>query len=187
MSSDEAIQLTNNDATNSKAYAISKGYWQDPYMQYFAPSFFKQQPQQPIEHKPPEMSRGYFARVNAIRTVVNKFLSKYAKTNQLNTCQIVNLGCGYDTLYFDLCDMNLLPRKYVEIDFPRIVMSKIRIIKSKKALSDKLANKVEKTIPPVETQTASNTEFTQPFLIPSLPAPIPGSNNEIRLANFSIL
>ena len=132
MSSDEAIQLTNNDASSFKAYAVNKGYWQDPYIQYFAPTAFKS-PQTPQEHKPPEMSRGYFARVHAIRGLVDKFLDKHGFR-----CQIINLGAGYDTLFFDLLDKKRLPSKYVEIDFNRIVASKIRIIKSKKALTDKL-------------------------------------------------
>lgn len=41
MASDEAIQLTNNDASNSKAYAVSKGYWSDPYLVNFVPAPFK--------------------------------------------------------------------------------------------------------------------------------------------------
>ena len=131
MASDEAIQLTNNDASSFKSYAVSKGYWRDAYINLFSPVSNLNQ-QIAFEHKPPEMSRGYFARVNAMRTVVHKFL---AMCNQ--NCQIVNLGAGYDTLYFNLFDQNKLPVKYVEIDFQRIVTSKIRLIKSKKALAEK--------------------------------------------------
>lgn len=131
-SSDEAIQLTNNDASTFKAYAVSKGYWNDPYISYFSSSSSASKQGIPVEHKPPEMSRGYFARVNAIRSVIHRFL----ENNDPNMCQIVNLGAGYDTLFFDLLEKKRLPRKYVEIDFQRIVMSKIRIIKSKRALTE---------------------------------------------------
>lgn len=153
MSSDEAIQLTNNDASNFKAYAVSRGYWTDPYVHYFCSTPGLRDQTTPVEHKPPEMSRGYFARVNAIRTIVNKFLSKFADKK----CQIINLGAGYDTLYFNLLDKNILPAKYIEIDFARIVMSKIRLIKSKKLLFEKLNPKSEPA------------EFKSPFLPPSIP------------------
>ena len=134
MSSDEAIQLTNNDATTFKSYAISKGYWNDPYIAYFSSK------SNLTEHKPPEMSLGYFARVNAIRSVVDKFVNKYSidKESGLINCQIVNLGSGFDTLFFNLLDHNKTPKNYIDIDFQRIVMSKIRLIKQKIALLDKL-------------------------------------------------
>lgn len=187
MSNDEAIQLTNNDATNFKAYAVSKGYWSDSYLPHFSPAAFKQpqqqpqQQQQPIEHKPPEMSRGYFARVNAIRSVVFRFLEAKGPN-----CQIVNLGCGFDTLYFELSDHHLAPKKFVELDFNRVVMSKIRIIKSKKALSDKVWKPAANTQPPQATPIAASSSTTttpaDPFKLPSLPAPSfhPGPSNEIR-------
>lgn len=199
MSSDEAIQLTNNDATNFKAYAVSKGYWSDIYLPHFAPAAFKQlqQPsqQQPlVEHKPPEMSRGYFARVNAIRSAVNRFLEAKGPN-----CQIVNLGCGFDTLYFELCDHNLVPKKYVELDFSRVVTSKIRVIKSKKALSEKVwktsSSQNTQSMPPPppppslsqalasNESSASSSAPADPFKLPALPPPSmfpPGPNNEIK-------
>lgn len=181
MSSDEAIQLTNNDAANFKAYAVSKGYWNDPYLIHFAPAAFKpaapgQQP--PIEHKPPEMSRGYFARVNATRSAVYAFLTN---ANRLpSQCQVVNLGCGYDTLYFELCDRDIKPRKYVEIDFGRIVSSKVRIIKSKKPLNEKIWKPEPAPVAPVVAPTTAPGDSL--FKLPSLPVSSvpPGPNNEIK-------
>ncbi len=150
MSSDEAIQLTNNDASCFKSYAVQKGYWNDPYINYFSSKSFND------EHKPPEMSRGYFLRVNSMLSVVNNFLTI---NNRL--CQIVNLGAGYDTLYFNLFDQQLLPTKYVEIDFQRIVSSKIRLIKSKKCLNEKVQSQMNVT--PIE-----NDLFKMP--VASVPA-----------------
>ena len=48
--SDEAIQYTNTDASTFKSYASQKGYWNDPFIKYFA--------KPNITAKAPEMSRG---------------------------------------------------------------------------------------------------------------------------------
>ena len=138
MSSDEAIQLTNTDATSFKSYAVEQGYWADPFIGYFAsnPAANK------LEHKAPEMSRGYFARVHAIRSVVENFLAQHNATRKSlpssaasSRCQIVSLGAGYDTLFFNLHKQNTVPVRYVEVDYDRVVASKSRIIKSKRKLA----------------------------------------------------
>lgn len=46
----------------------------------------------------------------------------------------MNLGAGMDTLFFNLCDMNLLPKKYVEIDLLSNVQKKSKIIERQKLL-----------------------------------------------------
>ncbi|RNA04745.1 leucine carboxyl methyltransferase 1 [Brachionus plicatilis] len=174
MSSDEAIQLTNNDASFCKSYAISKGYWSDPYLKHFCGTHSS-------EHKPPEISRGYFARVNAIRSRVYKFIELF------DNAQVINLGAGYDTLFFDLTDKNFNFKKYIEIDFPRIVSSKIRLIRTKRALWDK--------IPRPDVQEAGNNEDRgqDDFKVPSLfarPDPVHPSlksNSEIHLDNYDLI
>ena len=184
MSSDEAIQLTNNDACNFKAYAVNKGYWNDPYISYFSTT----PKQQLSEHKPPEMSLGYFSRVNAMRSIISKFLDKYS-TN----CQIINLGAGYDTLFFNLLDKNQLPFRYVEVDFPRIVMSKIRFMKSKKTLLDKLRLQVNETSDQTQTAAAGETDsagFKIPSLLPAASASLPldlHSSTELHLRNYHLI
>ena len=78
------------------------------------------------------MSRGYFARVHAIKNVLYNFLNK---TNR--QCQVINIGAGFDTLYFNLfIDDKKFPLKYIEIDFLQICKHKKHIIKSKKQLFD---------------------------------------------------
>jgi [phosphatase 2A protein]-leucine-carboxy methyltransferase len=176
MSSDEAIQFTNNDACNFKAYAVSKGYWSDPYI-----SFFSSNSKSPlVEHKPPEMSLGYFARVQAMRSLTLKFIEHHTSQE----CQIINLGAGYDTLYFNLLDKNKLPSKYVEIDFSRIVMSKIRLIKSKKALLDKLCAQTSQP-----GSASAGGEFKMPSLFPTLTSLPPGlqSASEIHLPTYDLI
>ena len=75
---------------------------------------------------------GYFARVHAIKSILNNFLNK---TNL--KCQVINIGAGFDTLYFNLfADNKKIPLKYVEIDFIQVCKHKKHIIKSRKQLLD---------------------------------------------------
>ncbi|XP_025064064.1 leucine carboxyl methyltransferase 1 isoform X1 [Alligator sinensis] len=103
-------------------FAVSVGYWKDPYIQYFV--------RQAKERKAPEINRGYYARVHGISQLLKAFLKK----TECN-CQVINLGAGMDTMFWRLKDENLLPRKYFEVDFPTIVTRKIYNIKSKPPLS----------------------------------------------------
>ncbi len=52
-------------------------------------------------------------------------------------CQVVSLGAGFDTLYWNLKDEGLAPQSYIEIDFPDVTMKKCHNIKSKKPLIEK--------------------------------------------------
>uniref|UniRef100_A0A670XX11 Leucine carboxyl methyltransferase 1 n=1 Tax=Pseudonaja textilis TaxID=8673 RepID=A0A670XX11_PSETE len=119
---DEAVRSTCDVASHCKRYAVSVGYWKDPYIEYFVGH--------PKERKAPEISRGYYARVQGVGRLLKAFLEK-TKCN----CQIINLGAGMDTLFWKLKDENLLPLKYFEVDFPSIVSRKIHYIKSKPPLS----------------------------------------------------
>ncbi|XP_077172958.1 leucine carboxyl methyltransferase 1 isoform X1 [Paroedura picta] len=119
---DEAVRGTCDDASLCKRYAVSIGYWDDPYLEYFV--------RLPKERKAPEISRGYYARVRG----VNQLMTAFLKKTECN-CQIINLGAGLDTLFWKLKDENLLPKKYFEVDFPSIATRKIHTIKSKPPLS----------------------------------------------------
>ncbi|KAL7979017.1 hypothetical protein Chor_015041 [Crotalus horridus] len=112
---DEAVRNTCDVASHCKRYAVSVGYWKDPYIEYFV--------SHPKERKAPEISRGYYARVQGVGRLLKAFLEK-TKCN----CQIINLGAGMDTLFWKLKDENLLPLKYFEVDFPSIVSRKIHYI-----------------------------------------------------------
>ncbi|XP_044836466.1 leucine carboxyl methyltransferase 1 isoform X2 [Mauremys mutica] len=105
-----------------QGFAVSIGYWKDPYIQYFV--------RQAKERKAPEINRGYYARVHGVSQLLKAFLKK----TECN-CQIINLGAGLDTMFWRLKDENLLPKKYFEVDFPMIVARKIYNIKSKPPLS----------------------------------------------------
>ena len=51
----------------------------------------------------------------------------FVRTHQ-KKCQIINIGAGSDTLFWNLSEEGLQPQSFVELDFVQIVMKKIRII-----------------------------------------------------------
>ncbi|KAM9209188.1 leucine carboxyl methyltransferase 1 [Dugong dugon] len=119
---DDGVRGTCEDASLCKRFAVSIGYWHDPYIQHFV--------RLSKERKAPEINRGYFARVYGVSQLIKAFLRKTECH-----CQILNLGAGMDTTFWKLKDENLLPSKYFEVDFPMIVTRKIHNIKSKPPLS----------------------------------------------------
>ena len=65
MANDEAVQATNDDASECKKYAVQCGYWSDPFINFFVKHTNK---------KAPEINRGYYARIKGIEVFVDKFL-----------------------------------------------------------------------------------------------------------------
>ncbi|ELK12084.1 Leucine carboxyl methyltransferase 1 [Pteropus alecto] len=120
-------------------FAVSIGYWDDPYIQHFS---FRVVLSQPLAvSSPPSKAQGplgrwrweepgYFARVYGIGQLIKAFLRKTECH-----CQIINLGAGMDTTFWILKDQDLLPSKYFEVDFPMIVTRKLHTIKLKPPLS----------------------------------------------------
>eukprot|EP00756_Hemistasia_phaeocysticola_P012219 Hpha_TRINITY_DN15178_c4_g5::TRINITY_DN15178_c4_g5_i1::g.129706::m.129706 len=112
---------TNDDATAHKARAVALGYWQDP----FALRFVRKGA---IDGRgSPLMNRGYFARVR----FVNNALSAFFEAEGDEPCQVLNLGCGYDTAFWRLTHHNALPKSvksWVEVDFPEVVGAKNAVI-----------------------------------------------------------
>ncbi|XP_029804650.1 leucine carboxyl methyltransferase 1 [Suricata suricatta] len=119
---DEGVRGTCEDASICKRFAVSLGYWHDPYIQHFV--------RLSKERKAPEINRGYFARVHGVSQLIKAFLRKTECH-----CQILNLGAGMDTTFWRLKDEDFLPSKYFEVDFPTIVTRKLHCIKYKSFLS----------------------------------------------------
>ncbi|XP_037301355.1 leucine carboxyl methyltransferase 1-like [Manduca sexta] len=55
-------------------------------------------------------------------------------------CQIINLGCGFDTLYWRLKDSTQAVGNFVELDFQAVTSKKSHIIKRNKQLLEKISN-----------------------------------------------
>lgn len=122
--SDEAVIATNDDASECKRSAVRLGYWKDDYI-----GFFVRNP----ERRAPEINRGTFARVKGVEMCIEKFLKK---TN--GNCQIINLGCGFDTLYWRLRDTAHQVKNFIELDFPTVTARKCYSIKRNKVLLSKI-------------------------------------------------
>uniref|UniRef100_H2Z4V0 Leucine carboxyl methyltransferase 1 n=1 Tax=Ciona savignyi TaxID=51511 RepID=H2Z4V0_CIOSA len=125
--SDVAIQATCDDASLCKRYAVQRGYWEDKYIGYMV--------QSSTSRKQPEISRGYYARTEAIWKLLVQFVSIMEQK-----CQIVSLGAGLDTTYWRLHEAGLVPHGYFEVDFIDVVTRKIRCIGTKPALRSCLSD-----------------------------------------------
>lgn len=53
-------------------------------------------------------------------------------------CQIINLGCGFDTLYWRLRDAGHCISNFIELDFPTVTARKCYSIKRNKVLLEKI-------------------------------------------------
>lgn len=121
---ESGVIATNDDASESKRSCVKLGYYHDDYLQ----SFVKLS-----EKKAPEINRGYYARVKGIEICIEKFLKKTG-----DKCQIINLGCGFDTLYWRLRDAGHMVQNFIELDFPTVTAKKCYQIKRNKVLLEKI-------------------------------------------------
>ena len=86
---DQAVMETATDALSTKVYAEKMGYFSDEFVKLFARS---QKKMFPI------INRGTWARVYAIRQILQRFIAQYQQ--QSSRVNIVSLGAGYDSTYF---------------------------------------------------------------------------------------
>ncbi|KAI9478890.1 MAG: putative leucine carboxyl methyltransferase [Benjaminiella poitrasii] len=126
---DDIVRGTNDDATVSRLSAVNLGYINDPFVRYFV--------KRPTRRLP-IINRGTFLRCHAINSLVSQFLNMEGPKKQ-----IVALGAGFDTRYFNIkagylnngdkqASKKLL--RYFELDFPEITMRKAMMIKKHKEL-----------------------------------------------------
>ena len=79
-----------------------------------------------LKRRSPAINRGYFVRMESIRQQIHQVesLSPHTPVN------IVNLGCGFDPLPFQLLHLNR--HKYIiyDIDYPTLVQNKLNVIRN---------------------------------------------------------
>jgi len=121
---DEAVRGTNTSATECKACAVKLGYYDDPFIHHFVSA--------KGERRQPEINRGNFIRVRLVRQLVEKFIAA-CHSKQLQY-QIVNFGCGSDTLFWRLRDAGHSISAFVETDFPDITAKKAFVVNKTPAL-----------------------------------------------------
>ncbi|XP_004306986.1 PREDICTED: tRNA wybutosine-synthesizing protein 4 [Fragaria vesca subsp. vesca] len=129
-SNKEAVQATNDDASASKLSCVKKGYIKDDYVHLFV--------RRPVRRSP-IINRGYFARWAAFRQLLNQFLdTEVGEKGELKK-QILSLGAGFDTTYFQLQDEGRAPYLYVELDFKEVTRKKATIIETCSQMRDKIS------------------------------------------------
>lgn len=131
---DNAITRTDDDALAARASAVKLGYWSDPYIKCFVKS---------VDRRAPIINRGTFVRAYAIDSIISHFLKDASATNTgtLKIKQIINLGAGSDTRFFNLAQRYIqnqeeVPFRYHEIDFPHVCQRKALTVTSKLPLRD---------------------------------------------------
>ncbi|GJV04119.1 leucine carboxyl methyltransferase 1 homolog isoform X1 [Tanacetum coccineum] len=126
-----AVQATNDDASASKLSCVKKGYIKDDYVHLFV--------RRPVRRSP-IINRGYFARWATFRKFLNQFLSCETKSNDGQVKkQILSLGAGFDTTYFQLQDEGKAPHLYVEVDFKEVTCKKATIIETSAQLRGRIS------------------------------------------------
>ncbi|KAJ8900371.1 hypothetical protein K2173_025011 [Erythroxylum novogranatense] len=126
-----AVQATNDDASASKLSCVREGYMKDDYVHFFV--------RRPVRRSP-IINRGYFARWAALRKLLFQFLD-CEMSNGETGCrnkQILSLGAGFDTTFFQLQDEGKAPLLYVELDFAEVTGKKAAIIETHSQLRDKI-------------------------------------------------
>ncbi|KAI5647501.1 hypothetical protein M9H77_33506 [Catharanthus roseus] len=126
-----AVQATNDDASASKLSCVKKGYMMDDYIHLFV--------RRPVRRSP-IINRGYFARWAALRKLLYQFLDCVPNADGKVTIkkQILSLGAGFDTTYFQLKDEGKAPDLYVELDFKEVTSRKAALIETCGQLRDKV-------------------------------------------------
>lgn len=126
-----AVQATNDDASASKLSCVKKGYMKDDYIHLFV--------RRPVRRSP-IINRGYFARWAALRKLLYQFLDAVPNAGEKGVLkrQILSLGAGFDTTYFQLKDEGKAPDLYVELDFKEVTSKKTALIEMCGQLREKV-------------------------------------------------
>ena len=96
----ELIRSTNDDALQSKLSAISTGYLvedKDGLTKLIAGRGASKL----LTKRQPIINRGSYARTTGIDRIVKEFIS-WSDSSDSRSCQIISLGAGSDSRYFEL-------------------------------------------------------------------------------------
>ena len=99
----DGVARTAYDASRGKVAAVARGYFGDD----FAHCFCAEGPS-----PGPLINRGHYVRVAAIGSVCEQFL--HAARGQQP--QIVSIGAGFDTRFWQLAAAGMAPSLYIEVD-----------------------------------------------------------------------
>ena len=80
-----------------KRSAVRYGYWSDPYLEAMIPAPSRVSGD---SRKAPEIHLGYFTRIKGLWHLLDRVVSLCVDAD--SNYQVINLGAGYDTLYWRL-------------------------------------------------------------------------------------
>ena len=131
MSEVEGVQSTSNDALKTKISCVLCNYYQDPFILYMEPG---------MNHKKflPLMNRGTYCRVYAINSKLHEILDNRKKLEEFKDSKIniIILGSGFDTTYFNLMAEGYTNIEVYEYDYKNIIEKKMKYISKYKQLSE---------------------------------------------------
>ena len=131
MSEVEGVQSTSNDALKTKISCVLCNYYQDPFILYMEPG---------MNHKKflPLMNRGTYCRVYAINSKLHEILDNRKKLEEFKDSKIniIILGSGFDTTYFNLMAEGYTNIEVYEYDYKNIIEKKLKYISKYKQLSE---------------------------------------------------
>ncbi|KAM3195761.1 hypothetical protein ACQJBY_071746 [Aegilops geniculata] len=177
-SSPAAVQATNDDAAASKLSCVTKGYMKDDYVHHFVRRTTK---------RAPIINRGYYARWSVLRKLMLQFLNAGNGSDDQKRKQILSLGAGFDTTFFQLQDEGLAPYLYVELDFQEVTSKKAAIINHYNDMKEKLGPDASISIEKGEVTSTNYKLFSADIRdIPKLDAVIRMAEMDPSLPTFII-
>lgn len=133
----EAVQSTSNDALKTKISCVKNNYYKDPFILEMEPG---------VSHKKflPLINRGTFCRVFAINDTLHNILNNYKKLTEKNNIKdykvnLIILGSGFDTTYFNLMSEGYSNIEVYEYDYKKIIDKKKQLISKSKIISELIA------------------------------------------------
>lgn len=137
---DQQVQGTNNSSIVSKR-SVEKLYTQvlqpelGEWFQYFVPKG---------KRRSPAINRGYWIRMELIRQMVIRIIKANSPNVRVN---VVNLGCGFDPLAFQLLSLfkNQYNLNFIDIDYPDLVKNKYNMIQQSNEIKQLIGDQGSKS------------------------------------------
>lgn len=175
---DDAVRSTHVDAAVAKMSCAQLGYFVDTWTELLVRNT-RPNRSSPLIH------RGYYSRVQAVRTAAVRFLEGCPHGD--GVVQIVNLGVGFDTLYFWLRASSGAWRDdivYYEVDFPEVLSRKLSAITRRQSVWPLLDATCQEDLVGSELSSSGTRELRTPHcrfvsvdmrIMPELQAAVEGA------------
>lgn len=122
-SEDISAVSTASDALTCKVSTVKAGYYEDKYLERMCMNISRAHCG--YTKKSPMIHRGYYARVKVVGHYFNQFMNFCD-----GVCQLLVLGCGYDTLGLNSCEKYGSRLNVFEVDFHSVIQKKAYAIEN---------------------------------------------------------